>query len=354
MQSREERSRSPRRPAARKLAAAVDAKLEFEALKGGFGGLLKTQMSVDMLLANSGSLGVELAQAWQDFGGLLVLRGLNGISPSQFVELSGFFGEVESQLDDSKKKYQVLGNPAVMRIGNTRNPMTSEMTSLFANDRPLPEDGSPQYCIETRTPSWHTDSTYRAKPPVGSLLFCKQAPPEGAATCFADMRAAYLALDSQTRARLDGLECICSQAHHDAKVHLRSPDFPVLTPEERAASPPTRVPMVLRHPLTGVPALYGMNGSTCAVVPKGVEISQERMDQFELEVVEDPSVHKEWRSLLPFVTSEKFAIKWQWQPGDVVIWDNRCTIHCATGFDHDRYEREMWRTTLEADRSSDN
>ena len=73
------------------------------------------------------------------------------------------------------------------------------------------------------------------------------------------------------------------------------------------------------------------------------------MDRYELEAFEDPSVERELRSLLPHATSERFVVKWQWAAGDVAVWDNRCTIHCATGFDRDKYQREMWRTTIVSD-----
>eukprot|EP00930_Biecheleria_cincta_P011159 TRINITY_DN113726_c0_g1_i1.p1 TRINITY_DN113726_c0_g1~~TRINITY_DN113726_c0_g1_i1.p1 ORF type:complete len:370 (-),score=49.32 TRINITY_DN113726_c0_g1_i1:138-1220(-) len=348
-----DRSRSP--PAKLGSSGSPKETLKISGLNGHFGGLVETRLTAAQLLgadsdpSDARTLAQQLVRAWQDFGGLLVLRGLEGISAAEFAELSAFFGQVEPELDDSKKKYRVEGVDSVMRIGNTRDLQTGSLTSLNAKIRPLPEGGSPQYCRDSRSPVWHTDSTYREHPPIGSLLYCKQAPPEGGATCFADMRRAYEALDTDTKKRLDGLECVCSQAHHDAKVHSYSPDFPVLTPEERAANPPRRVPMVLQHPLTDVPALYGMNSSTCAVLPKGTPIPDELMDSFELNAVEDPSVENEWRSLLPFVTSDQFTVVWKWQPGDLVVWDNRSTLHCATGFDAERYTREMWRTTLMAD-----
>mmetsp|Transcript_63218 Transcript_63218/g.195888 ORF Transcript_63218/g.195888 Transcript_63218/m.195888 type:complete len:241 (+) Transcript_63218:26-748(+) len=236
-----------------------------------------------------------------------------------------------------------------MRLGNTRD-ASGKLTALLARDQFLPEGASPQYCEATRKPMWHTDSTYRQKPPVGSALFCKKAPPEGSDTCFADARAAYDALDEATRARLDGLECVCSLAHHDAKIHANNnPDYPVLTEEQRLANPPNRVPMVLVHPLTGRRALYGMNSSTCEVLPKGQPVPQERMDRYELEALEDPSVQREWRSLIPHVTSDRFTVRWHWAEGDLVVWDNRCTMHCATGFDVEKHTREVWRTTLASD-----
>ena len=162
---------------------------------------------------------------------------------------------------------------------------------------------------------------------------------------FADTRGAFAALDDATKHRLEPLEVVCSIAHHDKKISLYSPNIPVLNAEERAANPPNRVPIVLEHPLSGEPALYGLNSSTCALDQKGQAVSNEAMDAYDLEWVEDESVLT-LRELLPFVIGPEFTVRWQWQPGDVVVWDKRCTLHAATGFDHDSHKREMWRLTL--------
>ena len=124
-----------------------------------------------------------------------------------------------------------------------------------------------------------------------------------------------------------------------------------------------------------------MNSGTFAVVPKGTVLSAARLDRCELEAYEEPTVEAELRALLPHVTQERFVLKWQyaalvvwrvpaaasrvcgirrlrcsrvprsrWAAGDLVVWDNRATLHCATGFDEERYAREMWRTTIVRDR----
>jgi taurine dioxygenase len=169
--------------------------------------------------------------------------------------------------------------------------------------------------------------------------------PAGGETLFADTRGAFAALDEKTKAYLSSLEAVCSLAHHDKKISFYSPGYRTLTPEQRLANPATRVPLVLTHPLSGEPALYGLNSSTCALVPKGETVADARMDAFDLEGVEDPSVLI-LRDLLPTVTGPKFTVRWCWEPGDILVWDNRCTVHAATGFDNERYEREMWRLTL--------
>jgi taurine dioxygenase len=161
------------------------------------------------------------------------------------------------------------------------------------------------------------------------------------------MRAGFASLSSETKSELRELEAVCSLAHHDKKISFYSPDYPTLTPEQRADNPPNRVPIVLHHPITGEPAFYGLNSSTCAVLSKGEEISQALLDCCDLDGEEHPSVGI-IRDLLPFLTGPEFTVKWQWQPGDVVVWDNRCTIHAATGYDYEKYLREMWRLTLNA------
>ncbi|EOD09027.1 hypothetical protein EMIHUDRAFT_216839 [Emiliania huxleyi CCMP1516] len=289
--------------------------------------------------------GALLRRLWRQNGGLLVLRGLS-LTPRGMLELSALFGEVEQELDDSKIDFRVGGLSSVMRIGNVRDE-TGRLISMHTISAPLPPGGSAQYRAAERQPAWHTDSLYRRRPPVGSALYCVTAPPSGGATCFADATTAFASLDEVTKERLRGLTCVCSMAHHDAKVKKRgSPDYPTLSEAQRRANPAQRVPLVLRHPQTGREALSGMNAGTCAVLPGGAELSRAEMDRCELEAVEMPSVEAELRALLPFATRDEFVVQWQWEPGDFVVWDNRCTMHCATGFEWQRFTREMWRTTL--------
>lgn len=107
--------------------------------------------------------------------------------------------------------------------------------------------------------------------------------------------------------------------------------------------------MVLTHPVTGRKSLYGLNEGTCAVLPKGEAFPEEKLAKAESEeAVEDPSM-AEWRGpegLLQFVTQDKFTVVWRWKPGDLVFWDDRTSVHTATGFDHEHCTREMWRTTI--------
>eukprot|EP00971_Amphidinium_carterae_P287555 5707928-Amphidinium_carterae.1 len=209
-----------------------------------------------------------------------------------------------------------------------------------------------QYNSEKAYPAWHSDAIFRQCPPAGSLLYCRQAPPVGGETGFADMRAAWQSLDQAEQEYYMGLDCVVSLSHHDTKIHAKRSDYPCPTAELRAANPPNRVPMVLKHPETGQHALYGLNSGTCLILPRHDHVDSEKLAALEVSPTEDPSV-KIWKELLPRFTSPDFAIAWRWQVGDLVLWDNRSTLHCPTGFDHDKYVREMWRTTILASEMPD-
>ena len=293
----------------------------------------------------------ETYDLWTGNGGLVAVRGsdLAETSPAQFMTWSSVFGMVEDASLASRQDRMVPGTP-ILRIGNITDE-EGNLKASFSKGVPLTSDADIQYNPETRRPVWHTDSTFLAKPPIGSVFHCRQAPPKGAETLFADTRQAYAGLDAATKMLLDDMEAVCSLAHHDKKISLYTPGYPLLTEEERAANPPNRVPVVLEHPVSGVPALYGLNSSTCAVVRKGKAIERAGLDKWDLEGIEDDSVLI-IRDLLPFITGPDFTVKWSWQPGDIVAWDNRTTMHAATGFDDEQYTREMWRLTL-LDRTAD-
>ena len=287
---------------------------------------------------------------WTRHGGLLAVRGgdLAEISPEALMAWSRVFGAVENLSLAAREDKMVPGFP-ILRIGNIKDD-TGKPLAGFAMATRLETDADIRYNPETRRPVWHTDSIFRKNPPIGSVFHCRQAPPEGAETLFADTRSAFARLEEATKRKLESLEAVCSMAHHDKKISLYSPGYPVLTPEQRAANPPNRVPVVLKHPVSGARALYGLNSSTCAVLPTGQDITEAQLDLWDLEGVEDDSVLI-LRDLLPYVTGPDFTVKWCWRPGDIVVWDNRGTMHAATGFDYKRYVREMWRLTLSRTRS---
>jgi taurine dioxygenase len=312
------------------------------ALNGDFGLVIEGVTRNDL---EASSFQEEVYDLWTQHGGLIAVRGkdLLETSPEQLITWSNCFGNIEDITLAAREHNMVPGFP-ILRIGNIRDGSGNLKASL-SKVQALKSDDDIRYNPETRRPVWHTDSTFRKHPPIGSVFHCRRAPENGAETLFADTRQAYESLDDETKEKLELLEAVCSLVHHDKKISLYSPDYPVLTEEQRAANPPNRVPVVLKHPVSGVPALYGLNSSTCAIVPKGEPIDQAGLDKWDLEGVEDESVLI-FRDLLPHITGPSFTVKWSWQAGDIVVWDNRSTLHAATGFDYERNTREMWRLTL--------
>mmetsp|Transcript_65003 Transcript_65003/g.121063 ORF Transcript_65003/g.121063 Transcript_65003/m.121063 type:complete len:339 (-) Transcript_65003:60-1076(-) len=287
-------------------------------------------------------LGAELKELWHSRG-LVVIRGLTDMTPEVLAEISKCLGPLEPE-EETGRDHAMFSTVPVMRIGNVldKDGKAVCMPSGMHLTGDLPDI---QYNAEKMYPSWHSDAIFRLTPPAGSLLYCHQAPPVGGETGFADMRAAWESLDKAEQDYYMGLDCICSLSHHDTKIHAKRSDYPFPTAELRAANPANRVPMVLKHPATGQHALYGMNAGTCLILPRHDPVDGEQLAALEVSADEDPSV-KIWRELLPRFTSPDFAIAWRWKEGDLVLWDNRLTLHCPTGFDHEKYVREMWRTTI--------
>ena len=133
---------------------------------------------------------------------------------------SSVFGMVEDASLASRQHRMVPGTP-ILRISNVRDE-EGNLKASFSKGVPLTSDAEIQYNPETRRPVWHTDSTFRANPPIGSVFHCRQAPPEGAQTLFADTRQAHAGLDAATKVLLDEMEAVCSLAHHDKKMPLHA------------------------------------------------------------------------------------------------------------------------------------
>lgn len=170
---------------------------------------------------------------------------------------------------------------------------------------------------------WHTDSSFRPARSSYSMLRAHRIPRAGGETEFVDLRAAYDALPPALRQRIEGLEAEHSYWHSRQLV-----GYPAPTPEERAAIPGARQPLVLRHPRTGRPSLY-LAAHAAGIV--GMDEGEGRALLAEL---------------MDFATQERFRYVHEWRQDDLVVWDNLCTMHRATPFDDTREVRDMRRTTV--------
>ncbi len=147
------------------------------------------------------------------------------------------------------------------------------------------------------------------------------------------MYAAYEALSGALKARIDGLEAIHSYAH----LYAQSRDTPgntrpALTKAQMAEVPEVAHPVVRTHPESGRKALYVSRGLTARIVGMNAAAGAALLSE----------LHRH-------STSPRFVYRHRWRRHDVLFWDNRCTMHLATGYDQ-RYTRHMHRTTVKGDR----
>lgn len=241
---------------------------------------------------------------------VLIFRQQN-LTPESLIAFSRRFGELDTYID---ARYQLEGYPEITVVGNVVK--DGRYVSLFVH-------------IE---PEWHSDGSFMKRPNLGSLLYCVEAPPEGADTLFSSMYAAYDALPDETKRPIQGLRAVHSYETLDRYERTLDPDRPPLTDEQRREAPPVTHPIVRTHPVTGRKALY-----VCRDVISHVEgMSEDRGRDLV-------------RELADHVTQPRFVYRHKWRKGDLVVWDNRCTMHSATPFDAQKYRRVMWRTTLIGD-----
>lgn len=175
---------------------------------------------------------------------------------------------------------------------------------------------------------WHTDHSYDAAPAMGSVLLAVETPPSGGDTLFADMYAAYEALPPSTRARVSRLRARHASAHvfGEGGGYARS-DRPELS--GHAETPEAVHPVVITHPGSGRQALYVNPAFTVEIV--GVPPEESRALLLEL---------------YEHAVQPRFVRRFQWRPGSMAIWDNRCTWHNAMN-DYQGHRRLMHRITLD-------
>lgn len=196
------------------------------------------------------------------------------------------------------------------------------VSNVDENDRLLPpsEPGQKQLSSSRQ---WHTDSSYRAMPSVGSLLHGIEISRTGGITQFINMYRVYDDLPDALRHQVEG-----RRARHDFAMLSRLVGSPPPTGAERAAMPPVWHPMVRRHPVTGRKALFISSIYNDAV-----------------EGLEDGAARRLIEELTEFAAQPQYMYRHAWEPDDVVMWDNRCTVHAVTP--HDPGERRvMHRTTI--------
>lgn len=256
------------------------------------------------------------------------------------VDLNELNDEILADIKQALLKHQVI----FFRNQNLQTPSQVALAKSFGSLHIHPVfptiDGIPEVIVldshETDLRDnelWHTDVTFSKTPPLGCVLRAVKIPPTGGDTFWASGTAAFAALPSDIQEKIKPLT-----AMHDIRLSFPKERFGGVSEEERQKleeiyrkNPPVSHPVVRTHPETGEPILFVSEGFTSHIN----------------ELPED-----EGKKLLDFLTQhatkEEFHLRWQWQEGDVAIWDNRCTQHKAL-FDYGDTHRIMHRATINGD-----
>jgi alpha-ketoglutarate-dependent 2,4-dichlorophenoxyacetate dioxygenase len=257
---------------------------------------------------------VAAIEAGMDRYAVLVFRD-QPLSDAQQLAFTRNFGELENYATPghiAKNEEKRLG-PGMADFSN----LDRDGNILSAEDR--------IWFFKLGDRLWHSDSSFRPIPAKYSLLSGRIIPSWGADTEFADMRAAYDALDPRTKTIVEDLVCEHSLIYSRAAI-----GFTELSPEETLAFQPVRQRLVRTHPVTGRKSLF-LASHAGAIV--GWTIPEARMFLHEL---------------TEHATQREFVYRHQWREGDLVMWDNRQTMHRGRRFDRDEV-RDVRRTTLAGD-----
>jgi len=227
----------------------------------------------------------EVHQAWLDANGVLVFRDQN-LTPEQHIAFSRRFGPLEKHV---LVKYLLPGFPEIYRVSNKV------------------ENGVPQGREKAGT-YWHSDLSYMRPAALASLLYGIEIPPVGGDTMFCSLYAAYDALSPRMREILAGL----SAAHEFGSASRPVLNGEKANPSPLDAAPAAEHPLITTHPETGRKALFVNPGFTSHIVDLHPAESRALLDY-----------------LFAHMTQPEFIYRHRWSVRDLVMWDNRCTMHYA-------------------------
>jgi taurine dioxygenase len=278
------------------------ATLRTRPLRPGFG---TEVLDADVRRADEATL-AEVVAAFHRHGALL-LRGQT-LSPGELTDFIARFGEPE---DHTLQMFTVPGHPKVYRLSNR-----------IVDGQPIGahNDGV----------GWHTDYSYKPEPVMATMLYAVEVPPEGSDTLLADCVAAWNALPPDRQRALEG-----KVLHHSYQHFMRNREWGAmeLSDELKRENPDVFHPLIRTHPADGRKALWPSTGTVIEVVgmpnPQGLDLVQE---------------------LVEFATQDQFVYRHKWRAGDLLMWDNRCTLHTGTLYDDTKYFREMHRLWVRGDK----
>jgi alpha-ketoglutarate-dependent 2,4-dichlorophenoxyacetate dioxygenase len=204
------------------------------------------------------------------------------------------------------------------------DPHMADVSNLGMDHKPLGRDDR-RRLFNLGNQLWHSDSSFRAIPAKYSLLSGRIVVDQGGNTEFADMRAAYDALDARTKAEIEDLVC-----EHSLIYSRGTLGFTELSEDEKRMFTPVRQRLVRTHPVTGRKSLY-LSSHIGTIVGWPM-----------------PEARAFIRDLTEHATQRQFTYSHKWRQYDLVVWDNRVTMHRVRRFDETQV-RDMRRTTVAGD-----
>lgn len=279
------------------MPAAIDATrpLDLKPIGAGLGAEVS---GVDLATASDAQLR-QIAAIYRG-GSVLVVRGQR-LSPGALERFGEALGRLENH---TREQFTLAGYPTIYILSNKE---------VDGRRIGVHRDGM----------GWHTDGSYLAHPLDTTVLYGLETPPVGGDTLLADMRAAFEALPAERQAELRGKRVLHSFVHLIGNLDPEARS--VITEEQRSRAPDVVHPLVLRRE-DGSESLYLSSGSTKEVLGMDPEAGRQMV-----------------RDLIAYATDDRFVYRHVWQEGDVLVWNNRHTMHRATAYDDEAYERLVYR-----------
>ena len=246
-------------------------------------------------------------QAWLDH--LVVLFRGQRLSDDELIGFSRRFGTLDwAPIQETGRRF-VEGKPELYVVSN------------------VIENGVPIGSLGAGEAVWHTDMSYLADPPKASMLYAIEIPPQGGNTGFCNMYAAYEAMPAELKRRVEGL-AIKHDGTYNSGGYLRQG---VMATDDPRSSPGTLHPAACTHPETGRRVLYLGRRRNAYIDGLSLAESEALLDE-----------------LWSYATRPELAWYNEWRVGDVVLWDNRCTMHRRDHFDP-KARRILHRTQIKGE-----
>jgi alpha-ketoglutarate-dependent 2,4-dichlorophenoxyacetate dioxygenase len=251
---------------------------------------------------------LAVRRAFADYGVLVITS--QTLTVAQHLDFARLFGPLERSVATVMPDQKLRVAPEIADIAN----LTVDGRVWDKADR--------LRLFQMGNRLWHTDSSFKTPTGYASMLYARSVAPVGGHTEFADLRAAWDALPGSMQARVQGLVAEHSLLHSRGKL-----GFTDFSAQERVAFAPVARPLVRTIPESGRRSLYLAS-----------HIGRIRgMPDDEAKALVD--------ELVDHASDRRFTYLHRWRVGDLVMWDNRCTMHRGTPFDDTRWPRDMQRAT---------